>query len=131
MFRPIAFQKNMKHVVLTVLIAVLAVGLLLAQGTQVPGNSWRRYNSPYDLKTPPPLAMSDAFALTQIYIQAHMGTATNCLYCISASCVDMTKRGLPGWTFYFSNTNGQRIYMEVSFDREVSTLLGDTVHYPK
>jgi len=50
---------------------------------------------------------------------SRIGNATNQLYCLTASCTEPTKRGLPGWTFCFSNTNADRITIEVSFDKEV------------
>lgn len=108
----------MKYQILIGASLIAAVGLLLAQGPNPPGgNSWRRYQKPYDSKESPPVSLSEAYAL----VLGHIGTATNRFYCVSATCLDPTKRGLPGWTFCFSNTNGQRAYMEVSFDKEINT----------
>jgi hypothetical protein len=108
---------SVKATVLIVISMFAAACLLLAQGnTQPPGgNGWRRYQSPYDPKARPPVEMPEAYALAL----ARVGVSTNRFYCVTAGCLESTKRGLPGWTFCFSNTNGQRACVEVSFDREV------------
>jgi hypothetical protein len=105
----------MKRIILTALATTIAVGLL-AQG-KAGSAGWRRFESPYDGKTPPPIGLSEAYGLALV----RLGAATNRFYCVSGGCLEKTKRGLPGWTFYFSNTNGERAYMEVSFDKEVDT----------
>jgi hypothetical protein len=109
----------MKHVIFTTLAMATAISLLLAQGPPYSsgGNSTRRFGSPYDPKMLPPVGLAEAYTLTLAYI----GPATNRFYCVSASCLEKTKRGLPGWTFGFSNTNGQRVDVEISFDREVDS----------
>jgi hypothetical protein len=105
-----------KVAVLSLAIAT-TICLLFAQGnTSPPGaNSWRRFNSPYDPKTRPPIGLTEAYLLAL----SQMGGATNQLYCLTASCTEPTKRGLPGWTFRFSNTNADQVSIEVSFDKEV------------
>ena len=91
--------------------------MVIAQGRTNPpgGNSWRQHESPYDAKMPPPLRIIEAYELAL----ARVGNATNRYYCVTASCLEPTKRGLPGWTFCFSNTNGERACVEISFDKEV------------
>jgi hypothetical protein len=109
------FSKSMKQVLLISFACVATASLLLAQG-RAGSNSNRRFQSPYDLHTPPPVGLSEAYALAV----AQMNVDTNRCYCVSASCQELTRRGLPGWTFYFANTNGQRADVEVSFDKEVA-----------
>ena len=116
----------MKHLILAFLATAVAIGLL-AQGEQG-SHGWRRFENPYDPKTAPPLGLSEAYNLTL----AHIGTATNRFYCVTASCLEKTKRGLPGWTFCFCSTNGDRAYVEVSFDKEVVVDSGpDELLHPK
>jgi hypothetical protein len=102
-------------IVISVTLAVMA-GILAAQDGPYRGpNTNTRYRSAYDPKTQPPLEMTSAYELAMAYL----GTHTNRFYCIDASCLALTKRGLPGWTFSFSNTNGQRATIEVTFDKAV------------
>ena len=107
----------MKCSLLVALGTLLAAGLLLAQGSTHPpsSNSWRRFESPYDPKTPPPVQLCEAYAL----VLTRCSIDTNRFFCQTAGCLQPTKRGLPGWTFCFSNTNGERACVEVSFDKEV------------
>jgi hypothetical protein len=105
-----------------IFITFLTVGslFLFAQGTPFSkegGNSWRKFEKPYDATSTPTIGLSEAYSLTLAYL----GPATNRFYCISASCLEKTKRGLPGWTILFANTNGERAFVEVSFDKEVDT----------
>src|SRR6266436_2848729 len=93
-----------------------AVGFLLAQGINPSGgNSPRRYRSPYDPKTRPPVAMPEAYSLAAAYL----GSATNRFYCVTATRLEMGLSGFPAWKFSWSDTNGERAYIEVTFDKEV------------
>ena len=92
----------------TVLAA--STSLLLAQGWL--GNPQLPV---YDGKNKPPLSLPDAYA-TAI---GRIGPATNRLYCVNASCLDMTNQLSTGWLFDFSNTNGQRATVKVLFNSEV------------
>ena len=96
------------------IILVIAGGLLLAQG------SWGSYGGivtndpywvPYDQKRSPSMGLSDAYQMALEYV----GPATNQFYCVSATCLEKTKADLPGWTFSFCNTNGQRVGIQVQF----------------
>jgi hypothetical protein len=109
----------MKKIFVAILAFMAVSWILFAQGSFDPasGHDWRRYNKPYDLKAPPPVGLSEAYALTLSF----MGPATNNFYCVSASCTDKTRSGLPGWTFAFFNTNAQMVRIEVSFDKEIFT----------
>jgi len=93
---------------LSISIAILAMlaGLAFAQGRIFGGPG-----KPYDPKTPPPLALNEAYrlALTRI------GEVTNRFYCVSASCLEKTLPEQAGWVFFFSNTNGDRARVEVYF----------------
>src|SRR5262249_30973597 len=99
-----------------VLATSAAIGWVLAQGLNPPGgNSPRRYRSPYDPKTHPPVGLEEAYLLAAGYL----GEATNRLHCVSASCLEVGRSGFPGWTFSWCDTNGERTYVEVTFDKEV------------
>jgi hypothetical protein len=105
-----------KHIALTSLVSTAAVGLILAQGLNPPGgNSPRRYRSPYDPRSRPPVALAEAYPLAAAYF----GTATNRFYCVSASCLEIGLSGFPAWKFSWSDTNGERAYVEVTFNKEV------------
>jgi hypothetical protein len=109
----------MKKVIAAVFAFVVVAGLLFAQGyfDLASGHTWRRYNKPYEVKTPPPVGLAEAYSLTL----AFMGATTNQFYCVSAGCLEKTRAGLPGWTFTFFNTNAQMIRIEVSFDKDIFT----------
>jgi hypothetical protein len=106
----------LKRTVCGLSATALATGLLLAQGKV--GSGTHRYSvvPSYDPKTPPPVSLPEAYALAV----AHIGTATNQFHCVAASCLEMTNAGFTGWTFSFSDTNGQRGRVVVYFDKEVS-----------
>ena len=107
----------MKKITGVILIGAAVTAVLFGQGVNHPGgNSWRRYQAPYDSKTPPPVTLLEAYSLAVNYL----GDATNRFYCVGAECLKTTTPGLPGWTFSFSNTNGQYAYLEVSFDRDIN-----------
>lgn len=95
-----------KAVVLAIVIGSMTAGLLFAQGRVFSGPA-----KPYDPKTPPVLTLPRAFALAV----AHIGSATNRFYCLSAICLERTLPGYPGWVLWFSNTNGERARVEVYF----------------
>jgi hypothetical protein len=94
---------------------IAAAGILFAQGTLVSGGKRWTSVQTYDAKTPPPLALAEAYALGL----NRVGRATNRFYCIHASCLELTNNGFTGWTFWLSNTNGQRARVDVFFDKEV------------
>jgi hypothetical protein len=95
-----------------------AACLTFSQGTVTSGeNRWTAVQS-YDGKTPPPLALPEAYEIAL----GRLGEATNRFYCLTASCLEMTNRGFTGWTFWFSNTNAQRARVDVFFDK--ATRLG-------
>ncbi len=109
----------MKRTFLIVLCIGLAGGLLLAQSII---NGYRVANfsgkpATYDPKTPPPLALPDAYALAV----AHINRITNRFHCVAANCTEMTNNALTGWTFTFSNTNGVRGNVQVYFDKMVTS----------
>jgi hypothetical protein len=110
----------MKHILLATLFVGIAAGLL---AQSIVGNGWARYAQPqsYDPKTPPPLALPEAYALALSNLAKTPG-ATNRFHCISASCVEMSNtNGWTGWTFWFANTNGDRASLWVFFDGAVTS----------
>jgi len=83
------------HLIAIVLGSVIVAGGLFAQSIVTSGGRrWTKYQS-YDSKTPPPLALPDAYALAIGRLAAIPG-ATNRFYCISASALEMA--GTNGWT---------------------------------
>jgi hypothetical protein len=109
----------MKLVILVLLAASVAVGLLAQSIVTSGGARWAQPQS-YDPKTPPPLALPDAYALALGNLAKTPG-ATNRFHCISASCVELSSsNGWTGWTFWFSNTNGDRARLWVFFDQGVT-----------
>jgi hypothetical protein len=110
-------QPDMKRLLLFLAVAAAVAGVLLAQsiidGKRMDGRPWS-----YDPKTVPPLALPEAFAMAV----HHIGKATNRFHCVAASCLEMTNDGFTGWTFRFSDTNGQRGRVNVYFDRKVETV---------
>ena len=105
----------MKRAILSILGIVLATGFLLAQGTvTVGGNRWQRFWG-WKPTTPPPLTIVEAHALAV----AHIGSATNRFYCVSANCLEMTNYTFRGWAFTFSDTNERQARVEISFDKEL------------
>jgi hypothetical protein len=106
----------MKQIILVGLLFASIAGLALGQGTRISaGKRWSPFPS-YDPKTRPPLPLPEAYGIAL----ARMGAATNQLYCVSASCLEMTNNGFTGWTFLFSNTNAQHTRVRVFFDKAVS-----------
>ncbi len=107
----------MKRIIFLILAALSVAGFLMAQGhVTVGGNHWQRYWG-WPTNAPPPLALPDAYSLAL----AHVGSATNRFYCVAASTLEMTNYHFRGWGFTFSNTNGQRARVEVSFYKELRT----------
>ena len=112
---PLATKCFARHLVVLCLALALTVTLIFAQGTITSGgNRWTPIQS-YDGKTPPPVAMPEAYAIAL----KRIGVATNRFYCVTASCLEITNHGFTGWTFRFSNTNAQRVRVDVFFDKEV------------
>src|SRR5262249_44848314 len=97
----------MRRFILSSLILLPLAGLLLGQGpvTSGPGR-------PYDVRTPPPIPLSSAYAMAL----SRIGPATNRFYCVSASCVETTLPSYAGWVFWFSNTNREQARVEVYFE---------------
>jgi hypothetical protein len=121
----------MKFLITAALIVTIAAGFVLAQG---PSGSYGGvvandpFLVPYDQKRPPSMGLSGAYQMAIEYV----GPATNQFYCVSASCLEKNKSGLPGWTFSFCNTNGQRVGVQVPFsarfDRHVSSDNDELLH---
>jgi len=106
-----------KTIFLVVVSTATAVSLLLGQGNVTSGgNRWQRFLG-WEPSTPPPLILTEAYGLAL----DRVGTASNRFYCVSASCLEMTNHYFRGWSFVFSNTNGDRARVEVSFDKELRT----------
>ena len=107
----------MKRKLLPLLFISLVVSSIMAQrvvdGFRTVGGQMPKY----DPKTPPPLPLSDAYALA---VQ-HIAPFTNRFYCISANCTEMTNQGFAGWTFTFTKTNGVRGNVQVYFDKVVTS----------
>ena len=102
-------------IVCMVLAIGLMMGLAFGQGTLTSGGRrWSAFQT-YDPNTPPPLDLPKAYAMAM----TRVGGATNRVYCIAATCLEMTNNGFTGWTFWFSNTNAQRARVDVFFDKEV------------
>src|ERR1700722_3182414 len=113
----------MKRLLLLVAIfgALIVTGALLAQSIVISGGHRLTRFQAYDPKTPPPLSLPDAYSLALGRLAEFPG-ATNHFHCISASCIEMScTNGWTGWTFWFSNTNGDRASMEGFFEGGVSS----------
>jgi hypothetical protein len=97
----------------------LMTSWMLGQGQFTPrhgGNHWQHFWG-WNPKQPPPLSLPESYSLTL----AHIGRATNNFFCVSASSLEMTNYYFRGWAFSFSDTNGRRARVEVSFDKELRT----------
>lgn len=72
-----------------------------------------------------PLALPEAYSLAV----AHVGAATNRLWCVSASCLEEAKSFsfVTRWTFGFSNTNGEITRVIVFFDKTVGHMEGAAI----
>ncbi len=95
----------------------LAAGatLLIAQGLVT--SAWSPKS--YDPRTgPPPLSLPEAYAAVANYL----GTATNQLYCLTASCLETNYGSITGWVFEFSNTNRETARLQVFFNNGVISL---------
>jgi hypothetical protein len=104
----------MKTMLLTFALVASAAIVVLAQG-RISSGSWRKYQDAYDAKSEPPITLAEAHSMALAYI----GTNSNNVYCVSASCLEKTGYGMAGWTMWFARTNGQRGIVCVSFDKEV------------
>jgi len=110
----------MKQVLLFAFFVVIAAGLLAQSIVGSGGARWAQPQA-YDPKTPPPLALPQAYVLALSNLAKTPG-ATNRFHCISASCVEMNNtNGWTGWTFWFANTNGDRASLMVFFDGIVTS----------
>jgi hypothetical protein len=94
----------MKRIFAPVFALSAVTGLVFAQGWVFEGPG-----PPYDSKKPPPQSLPEAYAVAV----ADIGAATNRFYCVSATCLE--KHHYAGWTFSFSNTNGQTARVVVFF----------------
>ena len=107
----------MKRIMFGIFASALGIIFLMAQGKVSSSGPYPVF-PPYDPRTPPPLSMGEAYALAV----AHLGRATNQFYCITASCLQTTNDPFTGWTFSFSNTNGQRGRVNVYFYGKAETV---------
>jgi len=101
------------------IVAVLSASHLpFAQGYSG-SNPGRLSSNPivYDSRKPPPLMLPEAYNLAL----THMSGKTNTFYCVAASCLERTNSGWAGWTFLFSNTNGERTRVVVFYDKHTWT----------
>ena len=96
-------------------------GLVLAQGLVT-----KKSHPQYDPKSQPPMTLSEAYKLAM----AHVGPATNRLWCVSADLLAETKTSssITHWTFRFSDTNGGFTKVLVFFDKDVFHLVGAVLH---
>jgi hypothetical protein len=85
-------------------------GVLFGQGLS--GSS---HHPGFDPKRPPPLPLPEAYTLAT----TRLGPATNSFFCVSATCLEPPTFMTTGWTFGFSNTNGQIVQVKVFFDKIV------------
>lgn len=109
---------NDNRILFTIIAMAITAGIAFGQGLVGSGDyNYRKDTGPYDIRTSPPVGLTEAYAMAT----KHMGSATNRYYCVSASCLNKGLSGSAGWTFWFSNTNGQRCSLEVTFDKEVYT----------
>ncbi len=108
--------------VIVCLVTIGGAGLLVAQSIVMSGGNRLSPFQTYDPKTRPPLTLPEAYPLAVAKLDTtavRLGT-TNRFYCVTASCLEMTNHGFTGWTFGFSNTNGQRIRVSVFFDKQTT-----------
>lgn len=107
----------MKNLLLAFTCAAFIATVVFGQGQLTVGkggNHWQQYWG-WTPKQPPPLSLPEGYALAI----GHIGGATNRFFCVGASSLEMTNYYFPGWAFVFSNTNGQRARVEISFDKEL------------
>ncbi len=103
---------------LAALLLTSLVGALFAQGIFGAGGAQPKR---YDSNNPPPLDLPQAYALAI----AHVGTATNRLWCITGSCqADWGTTTMTHWEFGFSNTNRELTKVYVFFDRTACHMVG-------
>jgi hypothetical protein len=103
------------------------LALLLAQSNSVVRDtSWHSRDThgdfyrPYDMKNPPAINLSDAYALAL----NNLSSDTNQFYCSSATCIGnfpivstSNINGVQGWAFIFSNTNGVQRKILVGYNK--------------
>jgi hypothetical protein len=112
------FCKDIKIWVFPFLLMIASVTLAFSQGLATSGGQPR----PYDAKSPPPLPLVEAYGVAMSYV----GSATNQLWCVSASCLDIGTNSnyMTHWTFGFSNTNSQITPVIVFFNKTVGHMVG-------
>lgn len=95
---------------LTLAVLSTVVSLTLGQG-RFPSSNASHPLGPHDPKSPPPTSLQNAY----VAVLDRLGGATNRFHCVSATCLEKTPFGLPGWSFTFSNTNGETARVEYYF----------------
>jgi hypothetical protein len=99
----------------TVITLCVVTSLALGQGFS-PSSNGAHPLPPHDPKMPPSTSLLDAYAS----VLARISVATNRFHCVSATCLERTAFGLPGWSFTFSNTNGETARVEYDFKAKVA-----------
>jgi hypothetical protein len=105
----------MKKIIIITFILAGVAGLLVGQGVFTSAGSAMHFTKPYEIRSSPPMGLADAYST----VIAYLGPKTNYFHCFAASCTEKTSLGLPGWTFSFANTNGERANIAVAFDKIV------------
>ena len=108
----------MKRIVIGLAAAAVATSLLVAQDTF--GGGPPRSAQPNPPRRPPLLSLPEAYTLAL----SELGVVSNRYCCVAANCMNDLPRtqtgtihGTNGWTFGFSNPNGDRIRIFVHFDK--------------
>ena len=108
----------MKRIVVGLVAATVATGLLVAQSFI--GGGPPRSAQPNPPRRPPLLSLPEAFTLAM----SQLGAVSNRYYCVAANCMNDLPRieaganhGSKGWTFGFSNSDGDRVRIFVFFDK--------------
>jgi len=111
-------------------LLILTTGLIFAQPPNnfTPGFTSHPPLLPYDGKIPPKLNIDAAYTKAILAL----GTATNQFHCVSATCLNhLTTFGSSegevhyGWTFVFSDTNGNPKNVYVYFDKASTVQVED------
>ena len=102
----------MKRTLLFSVLLVIGLSAALAQSV-INGRRASKYRT-YDPKDRPPVSLPEAYPIALV----RLGPATNRFHCVYASVSELSNsNGWTGWTFWFSNTNGERGRVIVFFDR--------------
>jgi hypothetical protein len=91
-------------------VMLAAINPLFGQGET--GSS---HHPTYDTRQPLLLSLTEAYGLAL----AKIGTATNQVHCVSATCLQKDNLRSSGWTFTFSNTKGDCATVKVFFNKDV------------